>query len=328
MNELKELSDDIQINGLQNEIVLFAGKVLDGRNRLLACRLAGVKPRFREFVPNGISALAWVISQNLKRRQLTASQKAVIALEAEPMFARELKANQRKGQQKIADPRLKGQARDKAAELAGVNRQYVSDVKRIRAKAPELISQIKTGAITIAEAQVRLGFKQTVRAMTSAEFNEWFTPKKYLQAARDVLRGIDLDPASCKTANKVVKAKRFFTASDDGLSRPWTCRSLWLNPPFGDVGPRFVAKLLEEYENQDVKEAILLVNSHCTDAKWFQPLFDYVLCFTDHRSKFWHPSAKRSQPTHGSVFIYFGKNPRKFEKHFRNFGAIVHRYKA
>jgi hypothetical protein len=37
------------------------------------------------------------MSQNLHRRQLTASQKAIIALEAEPMFARELKENQRIG---------------------------------------------------------------------------------------------------------------------------------------------------------------------------------------------------------------------------------------
>jgi hypothetical protein len=106
--ELRGLASDIRVHGLQNDIVLFSGKVLDGRNRLLACKLAGVKPRFREFKPNGISPLAWVISQNLHRRQLTASQKAIVALEAEPMFAKELKENQRMGKQKIADPRLKG----------------------------------------------------------------------------------------------------------------------------------------------------------------------------------------------------------------------------
>jgi hypothetical protein len=128
--ELAALSQDIRAHGLQNEIVLFDGKVLDGRNRLLACKIAGVRPRFREFKPNGISPLSWVISQNLHRRQLTPSQKAIIALEAEPMFARELKDNQRMGKQKIVDPHLKGQARDKAAQLAGVNRQYVSDGPR------------------------------------------------------------------------------------------------------------------------------------------------------------------------------------------------------
>ena len=153
--ELRGLSHDIRTHGLQNDIVLLDGKVLDGRNRLLACRMADVEARFREFKPNGISPLAWVISQNLHRRQLTSSQKAIVALEAEPMFAKELKQNQRMGKQKIADPRLKGQARDKAAQLAGVNRQYVSDAKRIQARAPELISEIKAGTLTIVEAQSR-----------------------------------------------------------------------------------------------------------------------------------------------------------------------------
>jgi len=129
-DELLNLSQDIRIHGLQNEIVLLDGKVLDGRNRLLACTLANVKPRFREFKRNGATPLSWVISQNLHRRQLTASQKAIVALEAEPMFAKEAKQNQRMGKQKIADPLLKGQARDIAAQLVGVNRQYVSVAKR------------------------------------------------------------------------------------------------------------------------------------------------------------------------------------------------------
>jgi hypothetical protein len=102
----------------------------------------------------------------------------------------------------------------KIAPLAGfsnfscVSCFHLWNAKRIQAKAPELISQIKAGAITLAEVQERLGFKQNVRAMTSAEFNEWYTPRNYLEAVRDVLGGIDLDPASCVRANKVVKAKR------------------------------------------------------------------------------------------------------------------------
>ena len=69
--ELRELAEDIAANGLQNPIVLYQGQILDGRNRWDACQLAGVKPRFTEFV--GDDPLAWVISQNLTRRHLTAS---------------------------------------------------------------------------------------------------------------------------------------------------------------------------------------------------------------------------------------------------------------
>lgn len=45
---LQELADDIKVNGLQNAIVLHDGKVLDGKNRLNACKLEGVESTFVE----------------------------------------------------------------------------------------------------------------------------------------------------------------------------------------------------------------------------------------------------------------------------------------
>jgi hypothetical protein len=49
----------------------------------------------------------------------------------------------------------------------------------------------------------------------------------------------------------------------------------------------FVAKLKVELAAGRVTEAVVLVNSNCTDTKWFQPLWDGVLCFTDHRINFY-----------------------------------------
>ena len=71
--ELQDLADDIAVNGLRNPIVLWQGKILDGRNRYLACEIAEVEPRFTEF--EGDDPIGWVISQNLHRRHLTASQR-------------------------------------------------------------------------------------------------------------------------------------------------------------------------------------------------------------------------------------------------------------
>jgi hypothetical protein len=93
--ELQELADDISENGLQNPIVLLNGKVLDGQNRLAACKLAGVEPRFIEWKGSG-SPLHWVVSQNMMRRHLSASQKAAVALELLPMLEKEAKERQRK----------------------------------------------------------------------------------------------------------------------------------------------------------------------------------------------------------------------------------------
>ncbi len=59
------------------------------------------------------------------------------------------------------------------------------------------------------------------------------TDEKILNAARRVIGDIELDPASAAWANQRVRAKRFFTVADDGLSRPWIARTVWLNHPFG-----------------------------------------------------------------------------------------------
>ena len=73
-----------------------------------------------------------------------------------------------------------------------------------------------------------------------------------------------------------------------------------------------------------IHEAIALLNGHSTDTNWFQPLWDYTLCFTDHRIKFVpHDETKKTSSTHGSVFVYLGKNELRFAEVFRQFGRIV-----
>ena len=90
---LTELANDIRQHGLREPIILFEGKVLDGRNRLAASRLAGVTPRFETWKPRaGDSPLSFVASLNLHRRHLSASQRAAIAVEVEAMISAQKKA--------------------------------------------------------------------------------------------------------------------------------------------------------------------------------------------------------------------------------------------
>ena len=51
----------------------------------------------------------------------------------------------------------------------------------------------------------------------SSKTNEWYTPAKYIEAARKVMGGIDLDPATCELANKTVKATKYHTKENNGL---------------------------------------------------------------------------------------------------------------
>lgn len=73
------LVSDIQSNGLQQEICLYKGQILDGRNRFLACKKVNVTPRFTEFSGTDEGALAFVVSANVSRRHLSLSERAFAA---------------------------------------------------------------------------------------------------------------------------------------------------------------------------------------------------------------------------------------------------------
>ena len=89
--EFKELVEDIRAKGLLQAIELLNDMIIDGRNRLKACREAGVEPRFTVVDLGKIGAIEYVISRNLRRRHLTESQRASIAAEAFALLKRESK---------------------------------------------------------------------------------------------------------------------------------------------------------------------------------------------------------------------------------------------
>lgn len=78
--ELKEMASDIKDNGQRQDIILHDGMILDGRNRYLACKIAGVEGRFKEH-KNAKDAAKLVWSLNGPRRHLNESQRALVAAE-------------------------------------------------------------------------------------------------------------------------------------------------------------------------------------------------------------------------------------------------------
>lgn len=69
-----------------------------------------------------------------------------------------------------------------------------------------------------------------------------YTPKVYLDAVREVLGGVDLDPASSETANETVQATNYFTEDQDGLSQRWY-GNVFCNPPGGKRNNQSLPKL-------------------------------------------------------------------------------------
>jgi phage N-6-adenine-methyltransferase len=160
--------------------------------------------------------------------------------------------------------------------------------------------------------------------------DSWYTPEKYTNSARNVFGGtIDLDPFSSVKANETVKASRIFTEKDDGCSKDWNAKSVWLNPPYGPLMKVAVNKFLTELEKSNFEQAIILCNNS-TDTGWFKKLADTAnaLCFTDHRISFIAVDGKKSSVnTRGQCFLYYGNDIDAFYREFSEYGLIVTGYK-
>ncbi len=178
----------------------------------------------------------------------------------------------------------------------------------------DLVNAIKSG-----------DFNASLGALKGSRHVEWYTPQRYIDAARRVLGGtISLDPASSPLANKTVQAEVIYTQTDDGLAQPWH-GSVWLNPPYGKGTGLFITKLVDEYEAGRVSAAVVLINAYGMDASWFQPLYDHLLCFTDHRIIFESPQRDTGGPANGNLFLYVGSDRDLFTRVFSEFGTVLER---
>lgn len=170
-HELSSLAEDIKQNGLQNAITLCEGKILDGRNRFEACRIAGVEPEYETFV--GDDPLKAVISLNLMRRHLDESQRAVIASRVANMTqsdAGRLYGRGMNSSGKNADAISQAEA----AALFNVSERMIRTVKAIEPSAnlPNVISQAEAAnmfnvsprMIRIAKADGAVS-KETIRSV-------------------------------------------------------------------------------------------------------------------------------------------------------------------
>lgn len=158
---LMELVADIRANGQQYPIITFEGKILDGRNRYTACKLAGIEPEFEAFEGTKADALKAVWSWNVTRRHLGSDQIAValgLRMKMDAEFAAEveaIKAEQPKGgrpkqdqkpRQNFAEVSADERKTDhKLAETAGTNRTYLAQARKLIDAAPDVAQEVLDG---------------------------------------------------------------------------------------------------------------------------------------------------------------------------------------
>jgi hypothetical protein len=133
-------------NGLHSPIWTHEGRIIDGRNRYRACLELDIEPDFHEWDGKG-SLVSKVVSLNLHRRHLDASQRAMIGARIKPEYEAEAKARQSHGQTapgrtlvaNLPQALVEGKSRDQAAEAVNVSPRLIESASKVRRDGtPEL----------------------------------------------------------------------------------------------------------------------------------------------------------------------------------------------
>ena len=151
--------------------------------------------------------------------------------------------------------------------------------------------------------------------------HERYTPLELISLVHKAFGQIDLDPASSKEANKVVKAKAFFTKKTDGLKQKWSGR-VFLNPPFDDW-PTWMSKLDREIESGRVKQAIMVGPANISA---FRPMLKRkgLLFIPNERPRYYDPHSETTiDPPFGSLICYVGNAAKRFAQVFRKEGIVL-----
>lgn len=147
-SEVAELAKDIKRNGLLESVELHGGMVIDGRKRLAACQLVGVRPRFVD--RNGIvSPIFYAVHKNIERFNFSKTRRAVIAAKMVPELKTEIMEARRWGKLVVGGDELKGPFTGIAARAVGCAPYYVRLARQIQRSNLEMFEDLWRGRIEI-----------------------------------------------------------------------------------------------------------------------------------------------------------------------------------
>lgn len=155
----------------------------------------------------------------------------------------------------------------------------------------------------------------------SSETVEHYTPRYIWERAIRCMGAIDCDPAADPGHN--IPAAVHYTKKENGLVHPWEKR-VWLNPPFGDLIPKYFEKLEREVETGRTTEAIILWKSATETDAWRNLIrIAELIAFPHHRIEFLGGTTKGGKGSNFSpALFYIGPNPEKFIEAFSDIADI------
>ena len=152
--EFKGLVKSVKEYGLFDPILVWQGKIVDGRHRHKACMEAGVEPEY-EYLVDEVpfdKVLGRVVGANILRRHLTTGQRAMIAASLANMTAGGDRGNQHVKSQRVNLSDAK--SNEGAAKTLSVSPATVKNAKEVKRDAPDLAEKVSRGEMSLNAAKV------------------------------------------------------------------------------------------------------------------------------------------------------------------------------
>lgn len=163
-DELGQLEANLLNDGCRDPLVMWQGILLDGHNRYALCTRHSLPFQTVEAaVSDRNAAKVWIIRNQFGRRNLSAYQRSVLALQLKDTLADQARERQRGGQGGILllENSPKANTRQELATVAGVSDNTIHKVEFIEEHAPpEIKAQAATGDLSIHQA-----YQQTRQAV-------------------------------------------------------------------------------------------------------------------------------------------------------------------
>lgn len=177
--DLEALAESIKKYGQQMPCVKDGDTLIDGRNRVAACALLGVEPRFVEYRDvvsrrgeqrENQEAIPlpseYIFALNFDRRQLTPDQSSMVSVKWLPIYSAEAKERQRAGLtpgnsaekrnvssvSNVTDDKKERRTDQELADRARVSRRKVRQAMEVAAASPELAEKVERGEMKLVDA--------------------------------------------------------------------------------------------------------------------------------------------------------------------------------
>jgi hypothetical protein len=219
-DEYAQLEQNILADGCRDPLVLWDDYLLDGHNRFEICIKHGLP--YTTVQQEGLTtlndALIWIAKHQLGRRNITDFVRAELALLIKPALAEQAKDRQisslKQGESPVCLNSVKREIRtdDVVAKLAGVSRDTVQKVEKIKEKAsPKVLADVRSGEISINAAAKTIEVAKEPKPKA--------TPATTVEAPRDELAELREQVAELQASLKAALADnemmgRVFDADD------------------------------------------------------------------------------------------------------------------